>query len=72
MNHVAEFMRLHGGILQFSQQGLEKYNDVMTKQYFRGTNHKGETAPDYGENEPLGPFEGYRRTNSESIQYSRF
>ena len=41
MNHVAEFMRLHGGILQFSQHGLQKYNDVMTKQYFRATNHKG-------------------------------
>ena len=27
-------------ILQFSQHGLEKYNDVMTKQYFRTTNHK--------------------------------
>jgi len=32
------------GILQFSQHGLEKYNDITTKQYFRATNHKGEIA----------------------------
>ena len=24
----------------FSQQGLEKLNDVITKDYFRGTNHR--------------------------------
>jgi len=44
MNHVGEFMKLHGSILQFSQHGLEKYNDVMTKEYFRATNHRGEAA----------------------------
>ena len=42
MNHVAEFMKLHGSILPFTQQGLEKYNDTMTKDYFRATSHKGE------------------------------
>ena len=33
-------------ILQFSQHGLglEKYNDVMTKEYFRSTSHHGEAA----------------------------
>ena len=44
MNHVPEFLKLHGGILQFTQHGLEKYNDVMMKQYFRATNHRGQQA----------------------------
>ena len=44
MNHVGEFMQLHGSILQFSQHGLEKYNDIMTKEYFRSTSHHGEAA----------------------------
>ena len=44
MYHVQEFMELYGSILPFTQQGLEKYNDVMTKQYFRSTNHRGTEA----------------------------
>ena len=35
-------MSLHGSILLFTQQGMEKYNDVMTKDYFRSTCHRGE------------------------------
>ena len=42
--HVGEFMRIHGCILSFTQQGLEKYNDCMTKDYFRGSSHKGVQA----------------------------
>ena len=42
--HVGEFMRLHGSILPFTQQGLEKLNDTVTKMFFRGTNHQGEKA----------------------------
>ena len=42
MMHVSEFMTLHGAIVQFTQQGLEKYNDLMTKDYFRSTSHRGE------------------------------
>ena len=34
-NHVGEFMRIHGSILPFTQQGLEKFNDVVTKHYIR-------------------------------------
>ena len=34
MMHVSEFMTLHGAIIPFTQQGLEKYNDLMTKDYF--------------------------------------
>ena len=38
--HVGEFMRIHGSILPFTQQGMEKLNDMFTKVYFRGTNHR--------------------------------
>lgn len=34
--HVPEFLRLYGNI--FSQQGLEKLNDLTTKHYQRATN----------------------------------
>lgn len=44
MNHVHEFMKSHGSILQFTQQGIEKYNDVMTKDYFRSTSHHKESS----------------------------
>ena len=43
MNHVGEFLKIHGSILPFTQQGLEK-NDVLTKSYFRLSNHQGEVA----------------------------
>ncbi len=43
-NHVGQFMRTHGAILPFTQQGLEKFNDVMTKHYFRSTSHQNEKA----------------------------
>lgn len=33
MMHVSEFMQIHGALLPFTQQGLEKYNDQMTKDY---------------------------------------
>ena len=38
--HVPEFIRLHGNISRFSEQGLEKLNDLTTKHYLRSTNHK--------------------------------
>ena len=37
-------MEIHGSLLPFSQQGLEKLNDVMTKHYFRATSHQNEKA----------------------------
>ena len=43
-NHIGEFMRIHGSILPFTQQGLEKFNDVVTKQYFRATSHQNNKA----------------------------
>ena len=37
--HVHEFLDLYGSLAPFSQQGLEKLNDDITKDYFRSTNH---------------------------------
>lgn len=42
MNHVGQFMRIHGCILAFTQQGLEKLNDIMTKNFFRSSCHREE------------------------------
>lgn len=42
--HAGEFIELHGSLLAFTQQGLEKYNDITTKYYFRATHHRGEQA----------------------------
>ena len=40
--HVCQFMDIHGALLPFTQQGLEKYNDQMTKDYFRSSSHRGQ------------------------------
>ncbi len=37
--HV-QFIDLHGNVSKFSEQGLEKLNDLTTKHYLRGTNHR--------------------------------
>ena len=42
--HVPEFLNLYGSLLPFSQQGLEKLNDNLTKDYYRNTNHQEEGA----------------------------
>ena len=34
-SHVSQFLYLHGSIAPFSQQALEKYNDRLTKTFFR-------------------------------------
>ena len=39
VSHISEFLAVHGTITVFSQQGLEKLNDDVTKYYFRSTNH---------------------------------
>ena len=38
--HTSEFVRLHGNIIRFTQQGLEKLNDLTTKNFQRSTNHR--------------------------------
>ena len=37
--HIPEFIHLYGNLAPFSQQGLEKLNDLTTLDYHRGTNH---------------------------------
>ena len=38
--HTSEFLKLYGSLAPYSQQGLEKLNDDVTKVYYRGTNHR--------------------------------
>lgn len=38
--HVPQFISLHGNLVLFTQQGLEKLNDISTKQFQRASNHK--------------------------------
>jgi len=42
--HVPQFIRLHGNITMFTQQGLEKLNDLSTKYFQRGSNHREDEA----------------------------
>ena len=37
--HTSEFIHLHGNIISFIQQGLEKLNDIATKYFQWSTNH---------------------------------
>ena len=38
--HMGEFIQLHGSVVKFTQQGLEKLNDITTKHFQRATNHQ--------------------------------
>ena len=38
-SHIPQFIKIYGTLAPFSQQGLEKLNDDITKDYFRSTNH---------------------------------
>lgn len=42
--HVPEFMHMYRNLSTFSQQGLEKLNDITTAHLFRRTNHKDTQA----------------------------
>ena len=42
--HIPKFLRDIGSLSEFSQQGLEKLNDDITKAYFKSTNHRSEDA----------------------------
>ena len=42
--HVPQFLHLYGNISNFNQQGLEKCNDIISKDYFRSTNHQNVDA----------------------------
>lgn len=42
--HVPKLLKDFGSLAKFSQQGLEKLNDDITKAYFKSTNHRNEEA----------------------------
>ena len=42
--HVGEMLHLHGNIAQFTQQGLERINDLLSTMYFKSTNQSRKTA----------------------------
>ncbi len=44
VNHVPEMLQKYGSISGFTQQGLEKHNDLATKMFFRSTNHHKKDA----------------------------
>lgn len=42
--HVPEFLSLYTNLEYFTQQGMEKYNDVTSKNFFRLSKHRGVSA----------------------------
>lgn len=42
--HVCECIRLHGRLSEWSQEGYEKMNDLLTQRFQRATNHRADTA----------------------------
>ena len=39
-SHIPEMLELHGSLADFTQQGVEKLNDIITQDYFKSTNHR--------------------------------
>ena len=42
--HIPKFLKDIGSLAPYSQQGLDKLNDDITKDYFKGTNHRNKGA----------------------------
>ena len=42
--HIPEFLKDIGSLAPYSQQGLEKLNDDITKDYFKSTDHRNKGA----------------------------
>ena len=42
--HVPEFLKLYQNLAYYKQQGMEKYHDTVSKDYFRSSNHRGVSA----------------------------
>ena len=40
ITHLSQFVEQHKDVNSFNMQGLEKLNDLTTKQYFQATNKK--------------------------------
>ena len=43
-HHIPEFLKLYINVAHFNQQGMEKYNNITSKDYFRSSNHRGIAA----------------------------
>ena len=43
-HHIPEFLKVYHNVAYFNQQGIEKYNDIASKDYFRSSNHRGIAA----------------------------
>ena len=42
VNHLHEMIEIHGDVSLWTMQGLEKLNDILSKEYFMATNkHAG-------------------------------
>ena len=39
-----EFLKLYQNLAYYTQQGMEKYNDTISKDHFRSSNHRGVSA----------------------------
>lgn len=42
--HVPVFLSLYTNLDYFTQQSMEKYNDITSKNFFRSSNHRGVSA----------------------------
>ena len=42
--HIPEVLKLYKNVAYFNQQGMKKYNDIASKDYFRSSNHRGIAA----------------------------
>ena len=40
VHHVPEFIKHYGNVASYTQEGMEKLNDITTKHYQRSTNHR--------------------------------
>ena len=44
VSHLPEFLKIHGAVNPFTQQGIEKLNDQYTHYFFNSTNHRDTQA----------------------------
>ena len=42
--HVPEFLKLYQNLAYYTQQGMEKYNNTVSKDFFRSSNHREVSA----------------------------
>ena len=43
-HHIPEYLKLYINVAHFNQQGMEKYSNIPSKDYFRSSNHRGIAA----------------------------